>query len=373
MELHSTNLALMTTLNVASATGPHVRIPYALRSVPADRLVGVGDGPTNPQPGDIVLTHVKKIGRNTRLELADGRASTLHEGDLLLAVFGHRYATEQFEGYARADGDCCDLLSMGGVCGVVVSRHAGVPEPTRLQIVGSVLDRAGTPLRLRDFALPRASRAIRPRVTVVCGSSMDAGKTFTAMSLIKGLVRRERRVAGIKLTGTATGRDTWSFFDAGARPALDFVDGGLQSTYMCEPEALLDLYHLLLGHASASGATEAVFEIADGLLQRETAILLRSAAFVGTVDRVVCAAGDPLGAAAGVGLLREWGIEPAAVSGLMSQSPLAMQEATTATGVRCVTAADLQNGALADESVSTRAAIAGANSEAGSVALASEL
>src|SRR5215475_11922008 len=244
MKLHSirpASLTSLTALSVASADGPHVRIPYALRRVPAERFVSIGTGPTNPQPGDIVLARVERIGRNTRLELSDGRASTLHEGDLLLTVFGNRYATEQFEGYARAEGDRCDLLSMGGVCGLVVSRHAGVPEPTRLRIVGSVLDRASVPLRLRDFALPHAALAIRPRVTVVCGSAMDAGKTYTAMSLIKGLVRCERHVAGIKLTGTATGRDTWSFFDAGARPALYFIDAGIQSTYMCERDALLDI------------------------------------------------------------------------------------------------------------------------------------
>jgi len=318
--------------------------------------------PTNPQPGDIVLACVERIGKNTRLELSNGRASALHERDLLLAVFGNRYATDQFEGYARAEGDCCDLLSMGGVCGMVVSRHASVPEPTRLRIVGSVVDSRGVPLRLRDFALPRPTRAMRPRVTVVCGSAMDAGKTYTAMSLIMGLVRCERRVAGIKLTGTATGRDTWNFFDAGARPALDFVDGGFPSTYMCDPDALLDLYHLLLGHAAASGAVEAVLEIADGLFERETAMLLRSAAFRGTIDHIVFAASDPLGAAAGIGLLRDWGIEPMAVSGLISMSPLAMEEVATATGVRCLTASELQNGALADEALSMRAAMASTNS-----------
>src|SRR5262245_50624574 len=342
MKLHSMNLAPTTAVNFASATGPHVRIPYALRRVPPDRLASVGSCPANPQPGDIVLVCVERIGKNTRLELSNGRASTLHERDLLLAVFGNRYATEQFEGYARADGDCCARLSMGGVCGKVASRHASVPEPTRLRIVGSVVDRVGVPLRLRDFALPRAVRASRPRVTVVCGTAMDAGKTYTAMSLIKGLVKRERRVAGIKLTGTATGRDTWSFYDAGARPALDFVDGGIPSTYMCDETVLLNLYALLLGHAAASGAAEVVLEIADGLFQRETAILLRTAAFMATVDRLVFAASDPLGAAAGIDRLRDWGIEPAAVSGLISMSPLAMEEAATATGVCCLTAADLQ-------------------------------
>src|SRR5215510_1733893 len=132
MKLHSTSPASITALNLTRAGGPHVRIPYALRRVPADRLASVGAAPTKPQAGDVVLARVDKIGRNTRLELSDGRPSTLHEGDLLLAVFGNRYATEQFEGYARAEGDRCDLLSMGGLCGLVVSRHAGIPEPTRL-------------------------------------------------------------------------------------------------------------------------------------------------------------------------------------------------------------------------------------------------
>src|SRR5262245_7888488 len=186
MKLHSTNLAPMTAVTFASATGPHVRIPYALRRVPPERLAAVGPCPTDPQPGDIVVAYVERIGKNTRLELSNGRASTLHERDLILAAFGNRYATEQFEGYARSEGDSCDLLSMGGVCGMVASRHANVPEPTRLRIIGSVVDRTGLPLRLRDFALQRAVRVSRPRVTVVCGTAMDAGKTYTAMSLIKG-------------------------------------------------------------------------------------------------------------------------------------------------------------------------------------------
>src|SRR5262245_30284171 len=100
MKLHSTNLAPMTALNLESAHGCHVRIPYAVRRVPPERLATVGRGPIDPLPGDIVLARVESIGKNTRLELSNGRTSTLHEGDLLLAVFGNRYATEQFEGYA---------------------------------------------------------------------------------------------------------------------------------------------------------------------------------------------------------------------------------------------------------------------------------
>ena len=61
---------------------------------------------------------------------------------------------------------------------------------------------------------------------------MDAGKTHTASSIIAGLRRGGIPAAGIKLTGTAAGRDTWSMLDAGACAALDFIDGGHPSTYL---------------------------------------------------------------------------------------------------------------------------------------------
>src|SRR5262245_15561888 len=122
------------------------RIAYALRRVPKTKFSTLLPHPDRPQPGDIVLARLEKIGKNTRLELAEGRAATLHEGDLLAVVFGNRYATEQFEGYAQADGDACDLLSMGGVCGMVKSKHADVSQPSRLRLLGAIGDVNGWPL-----------------------------------------------------------------------------------------------------------------------------------------------------------------------------------------------------------------------------------
>lgn len=333
---------------IATEMRAATNIPYGLRRVPRESLATLLPCPDNPSPGDIALAQLVKVGKNTRLELAGGRAVTLHEADLLAVVFGHRYATEQFEGYARSNGTSCDLLSMGGMCGLVASRHAGVPEPTKLRLLGAIGDADGRPLRLRDFALQPVAPVAPPHITVVCGSAMDSGKTHTAMSLVMGLRRAGHRAAAIKLTGTATGRDTWTLLDAGARPALDFIDGGWPSTYLCTLDELLDMHRLLIAHAAAHGAARVVIEIADGLLQQETAALLRSPAFMGTVGRVVFATGDPLGAAGGVRLLREWDIEPAAISGLIGMSPLAMREAEAATGVRCATAQEIQDGSLND-------------------------
>ena len=253
--MNSAKLALQTKSNLAriSETSPRLLVPYALRRVPADQLYALGALPSSFRSGDVAIARLDKIGKNTKFELVTGRTAALHEGDHLAVVFGNRYATEQFEGYAGSEGDRCDLLSMGGLCGLVSSRHAGVPEPSKLVLLGSVLDPTGKPLSLRSFKLPLTRYSTKPRVTVVCGSSMDAGKTHTAMSLIVGYARRTIRAAGIKLTGTATGRDTWSYHDAGASPALDFIDGGWQSTYLCELDQLLAPLASSLPHERTPG------------------------------------------------------------------------------------------------------------------------
>jgi len=322
------------------------RIPSALRRVQRENFATLLLPPEMPQAGDIVLARLESIGKNTRLELSSGRACALHVGDLLAVVFGNRYATMQFEGYARASGDACDLLSMGGVCGLVESKHEKVQEPSRLRLLGAIGDPDGRPLRLKDFALPTIPLRASPRKVVVCGSAMDVGKTYTAVSLIIGLQQQGCSVGAAKLTGTATGRDFWAMHDAGAHPIVDFVDGGYPSTYLCSLDELLKLDELLTAHAAALGASWIVMEIADGLLQKETSTLLGSPRFTRTADAWVFACADPLATVGGVKLLRGWGIEPVAVSGRVSMSPLVVREVTEGSGVPCFTAAELQGGAL---------------------------
>jgi hypothetical protein len=128
--------------------------------------------------------------------------------------------------------------------------------------------------------------------------------------------------------------------------ALDFVDGGFPSTYLSTLNELLNLYDLLISRAAAAGASWVVAEIADGLLQGETAALLQHPGFVASVNAWVFAAGDPLAAAGGVTLLRRWGIEPLAISGVVSMGSLGIREARAATQLKCYTANELQSGAL---------------------------
>ena len=334
------------TIFLKDAMKADMRVSYALRWVPRASMATLLPCPVSPQAGDIMLAKLEKIGKNATLELANGRRCNLHEGDLLAVVFGNRYATLQFEGYARANGDSCDLLSMGGLCGLVESKHAKAAEPSKLRLLGSLGDVNGSPLNLREFALASLPQPHHPNVVVVCGTSMDAGKTHTVMSLIMGLRKHGLPVAGIKLTGTATGKDTWNMLDAGACVALDFVDGGFPSTYLSTLDEQLQLYDLLISRAAAAGASWVVVEIADGLLQRETAALLQHPGFTASVGAWIFAAGDPLAAVGGVGVLRNWAIEPLAISGVVSMSPLGMKETQAATQLTCLTAGELQSGAL---------------------------
>jgi len=334
----------------------NMRVPYALRRVPEASFCSLLPYSDCPQSGDIALARIEKIGKNASLELPNGRRCSLHEEDLLAVVFGNRYATMQFEAYARRDDDRCDLLSMGGVCGLVESKHAKAADPSKLRLIGFLGDPDGHILRLRQFAVAPRLPTCQPHIVVVCGTSMDAGKTHTALSLIMGLRQQGFRVAAIKLTGTATGKDTWNLLDAGACVALDFVDGGFPSTYLCSAHELVALHHLLIANAASQEPDYVVVEIADGLLQSETAALLQDSRFTRTVDAWVFAAGDPLGAAGGVRVLRKWGIEPVAISGIVSMSALAIKETEIATHLPCLTAHGLQCGELNPQLLAVKSA-----------------
>lgn len=333
---------------LSEETRERMKVSYAARRVPHAALYAQLAVPANPASGDVVLARVEKIGKNTTLELVEGRRCTLHEGDLVVVVFGNRYATLQFEAYARTDGDQCDLLSMGGLCGLVESKHDSVSDPSKLRILGAIGDETGNPVRLSDYSLSPvlSPRRAAPRVIGVCGTSMDAGKTYSVRSAVLGLRTQGLRVAAIKLTGTASGRDRYSMLDAGATPALDFIDAGHPSTYLCPINELMDIYGILVSQATAQRADCIVIELADGLVQRETTALMTNPRFVGSVNAWLLAANDAPGAAGAVSILKTWGIIPLAITGNASRSALVRQEVEAATGIACMPATDIETGEL---------------------------
>jgi hypothetical protein len=108
----------------------------------------------------------------------------------------------------------------------------------------------------------------------------------------------------------------------------------MASTYLARIEDLEQGMETLLATITAKAVDAILVEIADGVLQRETAALLQSDTFNRCIDAVMLAAQDSMGAMAGVDWLRRHCARPVlAISGVLSGSPLQEMEAKTATGL----------------------------------------
>jgi len=301
-----------------------------------------------PQPGDLVLARITHIGQHTRLELPDGRRSRLYRGDEILVAYGHRYAPDQFEAEIPTTLGECHLVAAGGIASQYVSRHSRVKEPTRIRPLGLLTRTDGSTLNLREWRLD--SRPIPkplPPVLVVAGTSMNAGKTTAAASLIKGLQRAGKRVGAAKVTGTGAGCDYWQMVDAGAVEVVDFTDAGHASTYLLPPQEVEKIFLRLLSHLGGLNLDAIVVEVADGVLQPETAELLASPGFSYYCTGLLFAAGDAMGAVAGVQWLQRKGLKICAVSGALTASPLAVRETSSALGIPVVGKRDLADPAYA--------------------------
>ena len=321
---------------------------FSTRRVALEDAATLIIGAVRPRAGDLVLARVERLRQHARLELPTGRRALLHPGDEIIVACGNRYASDQFEAYVPGALGEAHLVAAGGVAGVAASRSQSIQAATDITLLGLLGDADGHPLNLMAYALPEPEvHGSRPPVVAVFGTAMNSGKTTTARFLLRGLREAGYRAGYAKLTGTGAGGDYWAMTDAGASAVFDFTDAGLVSTYVA-PIALLERTSIdLIGHLTAAGCDRIVVEIADGLLQAETAGLMRSEIFHALVDRVVFAAGDAIAATSGVSLLRAAGFDVAGVSGMLTISPLAMREARGLLDVPVLSKDDLADPAQA--------------------------
>jgi hypothetical protein len=315
---------------------------FATRRVPRDAMRTLVCGTVRPRSGDVVLARVGRLGQHRRIERPDGRRAGLHVDDEIIVAYGDRYATDQFEAHVPDTLGPTQLVASGGIASSMITRSLDVRNATDIVPIGLVGDETGRPLNVANFALQPAPRdRQRPRTIAVLGTSMNSGKTTTIHYLVHGLSRAGLRPGATKVTGTGSGGDYWVMLDAGAHRMLDFTDVGLASTYRQAMPVIERKFTELVNHLTDSGSGINLVEVADGIYQRETAPLIESKVFRSTIDAVLFAAGDAMGAAAGVAHLRGLGHEVLAVSGRITRSPLATREAEGATGLPVLNVAQL--------------------------------
>lgn len=306
---------------------------FSTRRVLRDDARQLGHNLACAASGDLVLGRVQAVGAHPRLQLKDGRPSDLYEGDLIVVACGARYASDQFEGIAQLSEEGADLLAGGGCLGQMRQRHARMKTPTRVQVLGLLQDAQGQTLNLARYAMPTPVAAGALTVIGVVGASMNAGKTSAVASLVHGLEGAGYRTAAIKATGTGAFGDWNAYHDAGASFVTDFTDTGMVSTYLQPVDRLQQALQQMLGAAAQAACEVAVVEFADGVLQRETAALLALPALRERFAGFLYATPDALAAVGGQQCLQRLGIEPAALTGLISASPLNALEAQAATGL----------------------------------------
>ncbi len=303
---------------------------------------------SEPDPGRLVLARVSLIGRHKEVEGTDGRKRMLFPNDVIAGALAYRYATDQFEGHPIASGATGHLLGIGGTCGLVVSKNERMVDPTCLEWIGTLADDRGEALNLRRFVRNHRRTAVtpRPRTILVVGASMNAGKTTTAAQVIRSLSGQGCRVAAAKITGTACRKDPGIMEDAGAVRVLDFTHAGYPSTAHLPAGDLLALASDLRALLLEERPEFIMYEIADGIFQRETRLLLEDPAFRETVDVVLYAAPESPSCESGVRWLHQWGYTLGAVAGPVANSRLGMEEVRDATGVPCLNGEMILGGAL---------------------------
>ncbi len=279
-----------------------------------------------PKAGDLAVVQVTELGCHERITTRENMRLRIYAGDYLACVFGNRYATDAYEGLVE-DVENLSLLTAGGMIGTVRSRHRSTGRPTNARFVGYLGGGDGQILNLKRLAFkPRNPRLAPKNLIAVVGTGMNAGKTTSCVRLIKGLSDLGLRVAACKLTGSVSNRDQDEMRAASAVRVLDFSDYGFPSTYLCPKTELMSLFRTMMADIEPSAPDVVVMEIADGILQRETAMLLEEARIRTALQGVVLAADNALSAHFGVQRLHSLGHDVLGVTGLLTSSPLCVRE-----------------------------------------------
>ena len=314
-------------------------LPSAAIGVPRRRIRSCDYREKPPVAGDVVYGTIVRTGQHSSLENASGRIHMIHDGTKAILVFGNRYAPDFYEGVVPAEMESeVDLLARSGLIGIVRTKNSIIKDPTRVRISGYVCGDDGEILNTTDFPRikPRTTERKSPRakMILVCGTSMNSGKSTAAAACCWALSSAGYNVRAAKVTGTASLKDILLMNDSGADPYADFTYLGYPSTYLLPRDVVISIFDRLDRKYANNPRNFWVVEFADGVNQRETAMLLESALVRSRIHKFVFCATDAFGAVGGLRILREqFGIVPDALSGICSSSPLHLRELEAYTSI----------------------------------------
>ena len=285
-----------------------------------------------PEIGDLVYGTVCYIGQHSSLENKRGRIHAINDGSRAVFVLGNRYAPDYYEGLIPDElpGNI-DMLSRSGVIGVMRCKNANIKDPTRVIVEGYVVDKNGKVLNTRDicrvFPKRQNKDPNRSKMILIVGTSMNSGKSLSAAACCWALTTLGYKVRASKVTGTASLKDILHMEDSGAHPVTDFTYLGYPSTYMLDKPDLLNIFNTLDLKYANNPRNFWVVEFADGILQRETEMLLKCDDVRSRIHKLIFTAHDAFGVIGGLRILKDrFDLSADAISGICSSSPLGIRE-----------------------------------------------
>ncbi len=289
------------------------KIASATRNVPLRRDLRVSDR-IIAREGYIIAGRVSgEKSVYNQLEDGFGRMVTLHDGDVIVGVLGHRNALHGYSGVVPEQvrvGDTLQLLNLGGVIGRCTSQNPDVGSPFNIEALGAVLvfpdfgDREGEPAHIGMNAIDAADDGVADvPIVYIAGTCMNSGKTSAGCRLIRQLCLRGFAVGGCKLTGVSLRRDTLQMLDYGAKWAASFTDAGIVTT---TPESSARIARRLVNHLAAAGAQVIIAELGDGIFgEYGVQNILSDRLLMERRGAIVLCANDPVGAWGAQWALRE--------------------------------------------------------------------
>jgi hypothetical protein len=275
-----------------------------------------------------------------KLELANGRMAKISKGDIIAGVLGNRRALQGFAGVVPeriALHDTLNILNIGGVIGKAVSYNREYGHPLKVEVLGTPLSK-GKPLSIRDGARSISGdlHSAHPLI-VVCGTSMNCGKTVVASKLIQQLSWKGYRVVAVKASGVSALKDILNMEDHGALKALSFLDYGYPSTVESVDVSLIAKG--ALNDLEAHNPDVAVVELGDGLLgDYGVSDFFKDMAIKKAITCTIVCALDPVGAWGIVEIMKNHGIEVQLVSGPVTDNIVGIDFVKKTLGLRGINA-----------------------------------
>lgn len=314
-------------------------LPSASFSLPRREIKGYIQNNKQPSVGDIVYGSVISLGQHSSLENGFGRIHNIHIGSKAIFVYGNRYAPDAYEGLIPENyQEEVDLLARSGIIGNVITRSSKVVEPTRVKILGQVCNSEGQVLNTKNYPAITVKKTeknkSRSKMIIVVGTAMNSGKSMAGAAICWALNSQGYKVRGSKVTGTASLKDILHMNDAGAEKYSDFSYLGYPSTYMLEKDEITDIFNKLDLKYANNKENYWVVELADGIMQRETAMLLNCKDVRSRIHKLIFCAADAFGAIGGINILKSsLDLKPNAISGICSSSPLHVEELKKVTSI----------------------------------------